>query len=272
MYFKSRFYSQQLGRFLSRDPLGTDSTGQGPNLYVYAVSDPTHNVDPSGLKAALCGATPYDDEEQCCTVYTNPCGLSGGFGTLVNKVIVYVINRSGGGRTGTMEGHIDLGVPGSGMVGFYGIPGGGGAFAGSGMGLTGHLNQTPDDWNDGPTKRPDYITGVAGGVLSTICEIKVCPEDVAKMNDEIKKLKAKPPTFNILGGNCSTRGCGILGAGGVMPGGIPGLDNPQNLLDELVKKYHAKCYNGFTKLNPDGSVSTTPTGPAPGPAPPGSSD
>ena len=44
-YYKARFYSPTLGRFMQTDPVGY---GDGPNWYAYAHSDPIDNVDPLG--------------------------------------------------------------------------------------------------------------------------------------------------------------------------------------------------------------------------------
>jgi RHS repeat-associated protein len=44
-YYKNRYYSPKLGRFLSKDPLGMID---GPNLYAYVNNDPTNWVDPMG--------------------------------------------------------------------------------------------------------------------------------------------------------------------------------------------------------------------------------
>lgn len=57
-YYKSRFYSPFLGRFLQPDPTGTDG---GMNLYEYAASDPINLIDPTGNKPGGQNSTaPYE--------------------------------------------------------------------------------------------------------------------------------------------------------------------------------------------------------------------
>jgi len=45
-YYRARYYSPQLGRFVSEDPLGI---GGGTNFYAYAGGSPVGNFDPLGL-------------------------------------------------------------------------------------------------------------------------------------------------------------------------------------------------------------------------------
>ena len=48
-YYRARFYAAQLGRFVSRDPIGYRGTQW--NVYEYAHSNPECNTDPQGLLA-----------------------------------------------------------------------------------------------------------------------------------------------------------------------------------------------------------------------------
>ncbi len=44
-FYRARYYSPTLQRFISEDPIGFDG---GINLYTYAGNQPTGRVDPSG--------------------------------------------------------------------------------------------------------------------------------------------------------------------------------------------------------------------------------
>jgi RHS repeat-associated protein len=48
-YYRARYYSPRLGRFVNQDPLGF--AGSGPNLYAYVFNSPTNLTDPSGLES-----------------------------------------------------------------------------------------------------------------------------------------------------------------------------------------------------------------------------
>lgn len=84
-YYKERYYSTALGRFLSPDPIDIDG---GLHLYAYAANDPINAVDPSGL-----AAVPYFP-------YSSGLNYRTGSGTIPPVPIVptlpsYSPNRSG---------------------------------------------------------------------------------------------------------------------------------------------------------------------------------
>jgi len=56
--FRHRYYHAQLGRFISRDPIGYD--GGDANLYRYVGNRPTNAVDPSGLTFITDAPTPTE--------------------------------------------------------------------------------------------------------------------------------------------------------------------------------------------------------------------
>jgi RHS repeat-associated protein len=52
-YVRNRYYSPTLGRWLTRDPIGTQG---GINLYAYVESSPAGNVDAAGLNSRMLAA------------------------------------------------------------------------------------------------------------------------------------------------------------------------------------------------------------------------
>ncbi len=284
-HFNARMYEGRKGRFLSHDPI---MYPDGPITYgSYFCNSET---DPEGLcggppSRVKCGNNEYDPRgrQACCWKYSFRPGSRGSRIQVVESAqlytpatqccvdgvvetksqTVYIVNRSGGQRTGPMGGHIDLVIPGSGMVGYFGGPNGGSG-NGYGIGMAGNLNITYADWTTGFTKRPEYTLGNSrGGVLSTICELKRCPSQIASMNTAVAALNASPGYFNLTGNNCADNGCRLLGAGGVMVDGISGINNPENLLDQLQSGWQAACYTGYTAMTPAGVVTVTRTGPTP---------
>lgn len=201
-YYRNRTLDPRAGRFTSRDPLGIwgDDANLG-NGQTYVANNPWSVLDPLGLQGeACCNGVRYDPETHCCEN-----------NVVVAKQSVYVINRSGGARTGWRGGHIDMALPGSGLVGFFGT-GNGGRSNGIGMGMDGQFNNNIDEWINGPAARPPYVVGEGQdfttadgrtvhvpGLLSTICEIKVCPDQVKKMGTEAGSVDATPGTFRPCG-------------------------------------------------------------------------
>ena len=55
-YYRARYYSPVLHRFISEDPLGF--AGSGPNLYAYVFNNPTNLSDPRGLSPDGGGGAP----------------------------------------------------------------------------------------------------------------------------------------------------------------------------------------------------------------------
>jgi len=57
-YYRARYYSPKLGRFLQTDPIGIKDD---LNLYAYVYSDPLNRSDPSGMCDMSCPAIDQDD-------------------------------------------------------------------------------------------------------------------------------------------------------------------------------------------------------------------
>jgi len=59
-FYRARYYSPLLGRFISQDPMGFAASG--PNLYAYVANDPINFSDPMGLSrdcfTTICGGLP----------------------------------------------------------------------------------------------------------------------------------------------------------------------------------------------------------------------
>ena len=230
-YFRARYFSDEMGRFISRDPLGyVDGFGLYGGYFAERFA-----LDPSGLSAegddyGCCGGSSIDTETQCCEN-----------DQIVDKISVFVINRDIEGKS-LVAGHIDLVIPGLGLIGFFGTPDQHSAQGDEiGQNWQGWLYHNHRAWEK---HRPDYVKDH----LSLICELKVCPTDAKKMKEKALKIKFNPPRFKIFEGNCATRGCSILGAGNSFPDQIPGIDSPVILID-MVKKRGGKCFLGYSRIN-----------------------
>lgn len=66
---------------------------------------------------------------------------------------------------------------------------------------------------------------------------KVTPEQAAALSEAWSDLAAGPPAFRLAGNNCSTRAYECFRRAGILPGGIPGIDRPENMMGPLRRYY-----------------------------------
>jgi RHS repeat-associated protein len=79
-YYKARFYSHALGRFLQTDPVGT---ADDLNLYAYVANNPINFTDPSGLAAASARTFNYSPLGGAAAFEFNSAGVKSGSGVQV---------------------------------------------------------------------------------------------------------------------------------------------------------------------------------------------
>jgi len=65
-YYRARYYSPQIGRFISEDPIGFWG---GINIYSYVDDDPANSTDPQGLR-------PYREPRPCNSDEYSKCAAS----------------------------------------------------------------------------------------------------------------------------------------------------------------------------------------------------
>lgn len=156
---------------------------------------------------------------------------------------------------GKMAQHADCALSGGAPVGYFG------GSIGSGSGESGYITSAMligisgevyylDDFK---IKRPYYVDmamAKGAGVISTVLIVSVANGEATKFDDYWSSLRKDPGTFRLLGKNCSTRASGAFRHSGILSGGIPGLDTPNNLYKQLKAERADRCtshsgYVGF---------------------------
>lgn len=150
-----------------------------------------------------------------------------------------------------MAQHADCIISDGSCIGFYGE---GAGLSGSGGALGLGMRGTVYDMSELAKHRPYYTDGALAkgyGVVSTVLAITVGTRQAKAFDAAWAALDAHPPDFWIVGANCSTRAAGVFRTAGILAGGLPGLDTPNNLYEQLVATLGHKCtshsgYVGFT--------------------------
>jgi hypothetical protein len=152
---------------------------------------------------------------------------------------------------GVMSQHADCATSKGAPVGYFGEGGEGSGYLTSAVliGIKGEVYGL-DEFE---IHRPFYVDAAQArgfGVVSTALVVSVNNGEADKFDDYWEKLKADPGTFRLLGKNCSTRASGAFRHAGILSGGIPGLDTPNNLYKQLKSERADRCtshsgYLGF---------------------------
>lgn len=82
-FYKSRYYSPVLGRFIQRDPLGYVD---GPSLYEYTFSNPVNWVDPLGLSSSPCDKPWWEEGLDWLQTGLDIGGLIPGIGEIADGI------------------------------------------------------------------------------------------------------------------------------------------------------------------------------------------
>jgi hypothetical protein len=142
---------------------------------------------------------------------------------------------------GVMEQHADCILPDGSPIGFFGEgPNRSGGRSGassmqSGMNLHGVVYR----YEEMRVHRPWYVNvedARQAGVVSTVLTVDVGTALALAFAEYWRKLFAKPGGFDLLGNNCSTHASDAFVAAGILRDGIPGLDTPNNLYEQLAAK------------------------------------
>jgi len=168
-----------------------------------------------------------------------------------------------------MAQHADCALSKGAPVGFFGEAGGGGSsgrapssIGASGRGSTGKSNSiglgmagVVYDFDKLRQNRPFYVElAQAKGynLVSTVLFVQVTASEAKAFDDAWAGLTKSPGSFQLLGWNCSTHASQAFRASGILSGGIPGLDTPDNLYKQLCKERAGKVvsvsgYVGFAR-------------------------
>ncbi len=94
----------------------------------------------------------------------------------------------------------------------------------------------------------------ASGVVTTVVLVQVSPNEAKAFDDAWASIGVDPGSFQIMGHNCSTHASQAFRQAGILSGGIPGLDTPNNLYKQLCAEKADKIviYSGYVGFTPLG--------------------
>jgi hypothetical protein len=123
----------------------------------------------------------------------------------------------------------------------------------SGMGMTGVVY----DATALGRNRANYVDlGIAQATktASTVLLVQVSATEAAAFDKAWADMSADPGSFQLLGWNCSTHASQAFRKAGILSGGIPGLDTPNNLYKQLCieKRGKVSVVSGYVGFKPGG--------------------
>lgn len=146
---------------------------------------------------------------------------------------------------GLMAQHADCVLSNGSPIGFFG-EGNDNSGNGSGMRMDGIVY----DYSQLSKKRAPYVdAGIAKGTntVSTVLFVRVSLSEAIAFDKAWADMTTSPGSFQILGWNCSTHASQAFRQAGILSGGIPGLDTPDNLYKQLCteKASHVSVISGY---------------------------
>jgi hypothetical protein len=156
--------------------------------------------------------------------------------------------KSPSDEPGLLEQHADCILPDGSPIGFYGT---GNDQSGNSIGL--RMDGEVWDFAILSSRRVmyvDFASAVGYGAISTTLFVEVTAAQAKAFTASWATMRTSPGSFNIVGDNCSTHASKAFIEAGILKGGIPGLDTPDNLYKQLVKQLPGKTrsmsgYIGF---------------------------
>lgn len=93
------------------------------------------------------------------------------------------------------------------------------------------------------------------GSICTVLVVTVSNGEAKAFDQAWTAMKKDPGSFHILGSNCSSHASQAFQNSGILAGGIPGLDTPNNLYRQLAteKAGKAATYSGYAGFSPAGA-------------------
>lgn len=104
------------------------------------------------------------------------------------------------------------------------------------------------DFKEFKEKRPFYVEkemAAKFGTISAVMRLPVSTQEAKLFDAYWHGLDEKPRNFYLAGGNCSTRAAQAFRTAGLTKRGIPGIDTPNNLWNQLVASQGAKVETYF---------------------------